>query len=232
MVSKNVIYLLFFAIAVCMYYSIHPSLWGYAKYQAEYALPFAILGLLLLVVRFSVSPFTGRLVTALALILICLNIVDFISISKDRLRIEVSMDTNQQVSEYQPLGEYSLVAIPYNYRDAYNAIKKEGLTENSYSIGTTYGILPEIMNGYSVKSIRAVHDIFLKQEHNRLNAPIAGWDINLLESDSRIKVVLIGAVTSKQKLIDRFKTRSWSVMGEYKNNQYGTSVVALKRPVA
>jgi hypothetical protein len=88
------------------------------------------------------------------------------------------------------------------------------------------------MNGYSVKSIRAVHDIFVKQERNRPAAPTAGWDIDLVENDARIKVVLIGLVSGKQKLIDRFKTRSWSVMGEYKNHQYGTSVVALKRPVA
>ena len=88
------------------------------------------------------------------------------------------------------------------------------------------------MNGYSAKSIRAVHDIFVKQEHNRLTAPKAGWNVDLVESDARIKVVLIGAVSSKQRLIDQFRTKNWSVMGEYRNHQYGTSVVALRRPVA
>ncbi|MEX2164796.1 MAG: hypothetical protein WD823_11210 [Sulfuricaulis sp.] len=232
MVSRNIILLFFFSTAVCVYYSIHPSLWGYAKYQAEYAVPFAIIGMLLLAVRLSTFHFARRAVATLALIIIVLNISDFMRIPKDEVRIAMSMDTNQRASEAKHPGEHYLVAFPYNYRAAYDAIKKEGLTENSYSIGSTYGILPEIMNGYSIKSIRAVHDIFVDQEHNRQTAPAAGWDIEYVESDDRIKVVLIGLVSGKQKLIDGFKTRSWSVMGEYKNHQYGTSVVALKRPVA
>lgn len=135
-----------------------------------------------------------------------------------------SNDSGDSVS-----GEHILVAIPYNYREAYDAIKKENLSENSYSIGATYGILPEIMNGYPVKSIRAVHGIFIKQDTNRLNAPKDGWSVDLVESDDRIKVVLIGAVSGKKKLINQFRARGWSELGEYKNLQYETSVVAMKK---
>jgi hypothetical protein len=126
--------------------------------------------------------------------------------------------------------EHFLAAVPYRYHDAYNSIKKENLTENSYSIGATYGILPEIMHGYSVKAVRAVHDIYIKQEPNKLNAPNDGWSVDLIESDGRIKVVLIGAVSGKSDLIDQFRARGWSVMSEHSNLQYGTSVVVMRRP--
>jgi len=232
MVSRNIILLFFFMASVYVYYSIHPSLWGYAKYQAEYAIPFVVLGMLLLAVRLSRFLFARHTVATLALAIIFLNISDFIHILNGDVRIGFPAEYEQEVSINQLPGEHFLVAFPYNYRAAYAAIKKENLTENSYSIGATYGILPEIMNGYSAKSIRAIHDIFVKQEHNRLTAPKAGWNVDLVESDARIKVVLIGAVSSKQRLIDQFRTKNWSVMGEYRNHQYGTSVVALKRPVA
>lgn len=232
MTSRSIVFLFFFTTAVYVYYSIHPSLWGYAKYQVEYAIPFAILGMLLLAVRLSMFPFAGRIVATLAVIIVFLNMAEFMRTPKDDVRISMSTDIKQNVSKHHRLGEHFLAAFPYNYQAAYAAIKIENLTENSYSIGPTYGILPEIMNGYSVKSIRAVHDIFIRQEHNRLNAPAAGWDVGLIESDARIKVVLVGAVSGRQGLIDQFRAKGWSVMGDYKNHQYGTSVVALRRPAA
>ena len=113
--------------------------------------------------------------------------------------------------------------------DAYDVIKKSNLTENSYSIGATYGILPEIMNGYSVRAIRVAHEIFIKQDPNRLKAPNEGWSVDLVERDSSIKVVLLGAVPNKEKLIGQFEAKDWIVMNEYRNIQYGTSVVVMKR---
>lgn len=232
MANKNIIFLLFFIASLYVYYSIHPSLWGYAKYQAEYAIPFAIVGMLLLALWLSKNVSAGHTVATFALIITLLNIIDFIRMPNDAVRNAFSADLGQKVSKYQTIGEHFLVAFPYSYQAAYDAIKKENLTENSYSIGATYGILPEITHGYSVKSIRAVHDIFVKQEISKAVSPATGWNIDLIENDTRIKVVLIGLVSDKQQLIDQFKTKSWSVMGEFKNYQYGTSVVALKRPVA
>jgi hypothetical protein len=215
-----------------MYYSIHPSLWGYAKYQAEYAVPFAITGLMFLMLKLTAFPYSRNVLTVLVSILIFLNIAGFVRMPQRDLRMDASREMISNPPGDPASGGHILAAIPYSYREAYDAVKKENLAENSYSIGATYGILPEIMNGYSVKSIRAVHDIFIKQEANRLNAPNDGWSVDLVESDNRIKVVLIGAVSGKKKLIDQFRARGWSEMGEYKNLQYGTSVVVMKKPVA
>lgn len=230
--SRNIAFLFFFMIAICMYYSIHPSLWGYAKYQAEYAVPFAITGLIFSMLKLAAFPYSRNVLTVPVSILILLNIAGFVRMPQPDLRMDAPRGMVSNNSTASAPGEYILAAIPYSYREAYDAIKKENLSENSYSIGATYGILPEIMNGYSVKSIRAVHDIFLKQDTNRLNAPNDGWNVDLVESDNRIKVVLIGSVSNKKKLIDQFRKRGWGEMGEYKNLKYGTSVVVMKRPVA
>ena len=231
MVSRNISFLFFFTSAIFMYYSIHPSLWGYAKYQAEYAVPFAISGLIFLALKISRTSHPRRALTALVSILILLNIVDFVRMPEGNMHTDVVPESMSNDPRKQVFDNHFPVAIPYNYQDAYAAIKKENLAENSYSMGATYGILPEIMNGYSIKQIRAIHDIFVKQESNRLNAPNEGWNINLIERDSRIKVVLIGAISSPDKeiLIDQFKARKWNVMGEYINHQYGSTVVVMKK---
>lgn len=230
-VNRNIIFLLFFSSAIFVYYSIHPSLWGYAKYQAEYAVPFSISGLIFLAMKFSKSAYPGRALAALVSILILLNIVDFVRIPQGSMRTDVVPETRSGASRKKIIDNHFPVAVPYNYHDAYDAIKKANLAENSYSMGATYGILPEIMNGYSIKQVRAIHDIFLKQESNRLNAPNEGWSIDLIERDSRIRVVLLGAISSADKeiLIGQFKARRWSVMGEYINHQYGSNVVVMRK---
>lgn len=231
MAGRNIIIFIFFAITIYVYYSINTSLWGYAKYQAEYAVPFAISGMLFLAIKLSTLNYSRHILAALISVMIFLNIADFVRIPQGNKPIDVLAETMSDDSKKPDSGYHLLSAFPYNYRDAYDAIKNENLTESSYSIGATYGIFPEIMNGYSVKAVRAVHDIFIKQEPNRLNAQNEGWDVDFVESDSRIKVVLFGAVTNKQKLIDQFKARGWNVMGEYKNIKYGSTVVVMKKPV-
>ncbi len=58
-----------------------------------------------------------------------------------------------------------------------------------------------------------------------------GWDLDVIESDRRIQVVLVGSVPffDKQKLVDQFKARNGVIVGEYKNMRYDSTVVALRR---
>ena len=69
MASRNIIFLIFFSSALYVYYSIHPSLWGYAKYQAEYAVPFAIVGMVLLAVRFTAFSLARHIAAVLLLVI-------------------------------------------------------------------------------------------------------------------------------------------------------------------
>jgi hypothetical protein len=228
--NLNIAFLIFFVVSIYIYYSINPSLWGYAKYQAEYAAPFAIIGLLLFMLMLSKLNNPKYYIFTCVSALLSLNIFNLLELPfrNDFLKIPspVKIDYSKK-SDFD--GHHLLAAIPYNYRDAYQAIKNNNLTENSYSIGATYGVLPEIMNGYSVRAVRVILDIFVGQDLNRLAAPNEGWSIDSIEKDHRIKVILLGAVSNKEKLVDQFKRRNWSVMGEYKNIQYGSTVVVMRK---
>jgi hypothetical protein len=54
----------------------------------------------------------------------------------------------------------------------------------------------------------------------------------MIESDNRIKAVMVGAVSGKQKLLERFRRKGWKEMAEFKNTLHGTTVVIMKRPLA
>ncbi|MBI1920093.1 MAG: hypothetical protein HYS23_03325 [Geobacter sp.] len=233
-VKKNVVFLLFLSITISVYYSIEPGGWGFGKYQAEYAVPFAISGMLFLALRLSVLKYVKHTMTVLISILILLNIADFVHIPQGNKKVDVLIDTYLDDAKKFDAGYRLLCAFPYNYHDAYETIKKNNLSENSYTMGVTYSWLPEVMNGYSAKAIRSISDIW-KHQVELINEEHVNWtrgSVDTVERDNRINVVLLGhVVPNKQELIDQFKNRNWSVMGEYKNNSYGSTVVVMRRPL-
>jgi hypothetical protein len=123
-----------------------------------------------------------------------------------------------------------MTAIPYEYKRAYAYIKQMGLTESTYSIGATYGILPEIMNGYTTKAVMVSYEIYSGQHSSKLKTEYSGIDVDTIESDSRIKAVIVGSIEEKQKLINEFVSKGWQNVANFSNLQYGTSVVILTRP--
>ena len=88
------------------------------------------------------------------------------------------------------------------------------------------------MNSLSVRAVRASYNIYTGQEANRLNSMKAGVRVDIIEADYRIQAVMIGAISGKQELIEDFRQRNWKQVAEFKNMQYGTTVLIMRRPAA
>lgn len=223
---------IFCVASIGVYYAINPHLWGYAKYQAEYAAPVAMAGLLFMVIRANQWMSARLVVLTFAIALLALNIRYLTNTPHlkeiEGHDLETQFDSVLEKKELKSL----LAAVPYEYKRAYEAIKLAGLDGATYSIGATYGVLPEIMNGYSLGAVRSSYEIYVGQESNRIEAMKSGLSVEGVESDKRVKAVMIGAISGKLKLIDEFRQNGWEVMAEFKNIQYGTSVVIMKAPVA
>jgi hypothetical protein len=229
-VSRNIGLLLFGIIAMVVYYSINPSLWGYAKYQAEYAAPFVIAGLLLLMVRIKQLKQAKFILIACTAGLLTLNVMELMGqphLKKiEGQNLEKKFDVSLEADEIK----YLVAAIPYKYKEAYSFIRQERLDGSTYSIGATYGILPEVMNSLSVRAIRSSYDIYTGQQANRLNSMTADLRVDVIESDNRIQAVMIGPIAGKQKLIEDFRQRNWKEVAEFRNMQYRTTVLIMRRP--
>lgn len=229
-ISRNVGLLLFGVMAIMVYYSINPGLWGFAKYQAEYAVPVVIAGLLLLMARMKQLKQAKLILITCAATLLFLNIKYLIGqphLKKiEGQNLEKKFNAILEADEIKHL----LAAVPYEYKKSYTFIRQEKLDDSTYSIGATYGILPEVMNGLSVQAVRASYDIYTGQAANRLNSMKAGVSVDMIEVDYRIQAVMIGAISGKQELIEDFQQRGWKQVAEFKNMQHGTTVLIMRRP--
>lgn len=231
-VSRNVGILLFGVMSIVVYYSINPGLWGYAKYQAEYAAPVVIAGLLLLMARIKQLKQAKLILIACTAALLILNVKELIEQPHlkniEGQNLEKKFNVILEVDEIKHL----VAAVPYEYKKSYTFIRQAKLDDSTYSIGATYGILPEVMNSLSVRAVRASYDIYTGQEANRLNSMKAGVRVDMIEADYRIQAVMIGAISGKQELIEDFRQRNWKQVAEFKNMQYGTTVLIMRRPAA
>ena len=62
-----------------------------------------------------------------------------------------------------------------------------------------------------------------------MGIPWTAGDAKLINSDSRIQLVLLDLVASKDKLANDLLKAGWKVEGEFKNNRFETSVLILSR---
>jgi len=168
-------------------------------------------------------------VLALLSILVAANVVAFERMPDGNKPVDILVDTMYGDMKLRDAGYRGLCAFPFEYADAYRAVKASNRTGQTYSVGWVYGILPEIMNGYSTEAIGRVNDI------SKAQADLGGDDTapaqraDGVDRDARIEVVLLGATTHKGPLLQELLTRGWSVAGEYRNARYGSTVVVAQR---
>lgn len=231
MVARNAALLAGAAIAIITYYSIAPFLLGYAKYQAECVVPFAAAGLLCLVARLSASSATRRMVPAALALLVGANVVSFMRMPEGNKPVDVLVDTMSTDMQRMNAGYRGLCALVFNFRDAYRAVKQANLSERTYSMGFTYGTLPEVMHGYSTRAMRTVRDIAKKQseESGSAEGRPASERVDALDRDSRIDTVLLGFTGQKAALLAELQARGWRVSGAYANDRYGSTVFMVRK---
>ena len=120
----------------------------------------------------------------------------------------------------------SYVMLPYNLRDAYRFIKSKGLSSGTYSIGSTYGIMPEIMNGYTTSELLSARDIYIQQNKE---FPTIYEYANSINNNLDISTILIGFSGNKDELINEFLSLGWVMLRKFDNSAYHTFVVVMQR---
>lgn len=150
-----------------IYFSTRPELWGNAKYIIEFGLPFIILGHLLFT-TFLIEKKKYLIAILLNISIFFLNIYEITNFQKKRYTIDTLHNMNFQkiIKSNDPKTKYYLKNA-YNYKDGFNYIKKIKKQNNALLIGLTYGILPEILEGYSFNQLNAV--IELKNSYQELS---------------------------------------------------------------
>lgn len=229
--AQSIAYLAFFAVALVIYYSISPGLYGLGKYQAEYAVPFAIIGAFICF-KSSLPILKHKLIAFLIMVIVGLNIFNYFGIPKKNKPMDELMESLSHNLNTYDSGYHVLCGFPYEFSQAYDEVKKLDLMRNSYAIGATYGVFLEITNGYSLGAAQVAESIFrLQRKFNEETGPDspAKTTVENIEKDLRIKIIILGAIQKRGELVGEFMRHGWTVHARYKNAQYGSSVIVMTK---
>ena len=223
--------LAWFLAAFVVFYSIRFTLWGIGRYQAEYVVPFSVVGLFLAVTAVHHLDRRRKYVVVLLMSLLAFNVVSYIRIPRKNLPADSLRDHFFRVIKER--GNYSILSeLPYPYRRALRAAKEEGFARAVYVAGITYGAFGEILNGYTVNEVIAAKDIFLKMEAMKMirgnpgGKPPAEEDIS---SDPNIRLVLVSDCEAAEPFVERLSGHGWKRWREFRDDQYGATIRGFLR---
>lgn len=173
---------LFIVCAFIIFYSISPYYWGVPRYQAEYIIPLIILGAirLLTVLYDRNNKINSYILTSFLISLLTYNIYT-ISTSHSHERVTVN-------------GHPVFISRSvYDYETAFNAAKDNGYAGNTVMLGVTYGIMNEVLYGYSLNELKKQSKFY--NEFNK----VKGFNVNSLIQNQNIKLIMLSDIGDKNK---------------------------------
>ena len=148
-----------------IYFSIDKGLWGNAKYVLEYGVPFFIFGHFVFT-KFLYNKKQYVLISIINIIIIFLNIVDVYKFPSNRLDLDeiINKGSSSILNSKDKKTKYFLKPV-YNYDQAYEYLKLKNKETNVLFLGTTYGFLPQTLEGFSFKGLYDTAILYKRYEH-------------------------------------------------------------------
>jgi len=224
----TVIFFTTFCFLVVMYFSINASHWYEVKYKIEWFLPFSIVGLIFIVNFFSKTYF-HRNVAILFLGLILLN--NFYQY-KTMLNRQVSVDYFVNNYSSEKSNKAPIWDIRYNLKPTYRFIIENELQGQTYSVGVTYGVFTELLNGYSVEDYRKAKDIYddISDYSKKNNIPWTSASSEAIHANKKIKHLIIGFMFPRKLVfIEDMLSKGWVIKKEFYNDEFKSTVFLLYR---
>ena len=206
-----VLLLVFMLSLYLTFYNIRPILWGVGRYQIELTLPFVILGI------FTLIYFTRLQKVSLILALfILLNIFIF-----NNYR---SWNSSYDILKYN---YYTLIKKPYGHLIeselnfpvdvVLSKLKNRYVDSNYYyHYGVTYGVLPEIMSGFSIREV-------LRQikANNKFSSVKEDSMFIKMNTDINLKTIIFSD-REDQEIIKWFLNNGWEIRDTVRLFESGT----------
>jgi len=219
-VSTGVIFL-FFVAGYSIFYLIRPAMWGIGRYQAEYVVPFAVLGLANIVLLMSrLASFSKLFNPALLLLLLYFNGFSFINLPT----YNASVDQRQKMSH----PNYATVVLShdfYNYEKAIEAVIKCGYSGKTYIVDDYNANFNTVVYGYTMKD-------FIRWRRLRNSIIVPWYDHNFpgqVTENHDIGIVLIGRVEDAERIISAFRLLGWKRWKDFHDEKYGSTIFGLIR---
>ena len=189
---------------------------GAPRYQAEYAVPFAILGLYRITIYLHKFRRLRVVLPIVIFSLFLFNTYKYFNIY------------NTEISFNNPFRPAPIVStLVYNYPDAFDYIKKKGFIGSTAIIGEVayYGPYHEIVSGYTIDETQRSAETFAQFEALRREGRLTPQQIEI--GNSNIKVVLVE--DNKIKFAEELKTLGWKMDSRFLDHRHQSVIYALVR---
>ena len=225
---KNRLFVLsFFCLSLIIYYSIRIDLWGSAKYQAEYLIPFIIVGYLSFLTRLNKT-----LVALLAFILISININSLFNYPNNKLNWQFLLDNSHLNNKRLTYNYGGLIEPILDFKKAHEFINTSNLDTAIYTANYNYGILPEILAGYNVKDILKIKRIRDKVEMLTGHVVYSNvlFDSKIINDMKGLNTIIIGETSrDKESLKNGLLDKGWKLVKTIHNSRYNNRTYILIR---
>lgn len=201
---------LFAISAFIIFYSIRPVLWGIPRYQTEYALPLAILGLIRILLLISNLKTIKYFIAIPILIALLMHNIYMVHITHS---LKTTTINGHKIIASHPI---------YDYEDAFKAVKETGMGGSLYLVGTSYGIMNEVLYGYNLSETKKHFNIF-KQVNQQTDIPKA------IISNHDIKIVLLSDCIGKELIIKELLNKGFILWRNFSRNNSTEVIVGLIR---
>ena len=225
---NSFINLIFLGICIIVYYSIKIEIWGLAKYQVEFIIPFIILGLIYLC--FQIKNRLLKYLTYFSItILIIMNIVSGNGYPLNNKNWAKYLDLKGKSISKIKKESAGVIRPVYTISPAYEYVKTNHLGDRLLSLNNDYGILPEIISGFNSKEILKIQQnslYFEKYFQNKTNKN-KSFSKYLLEHPNINVLILSNWNDEKSSLLLELKKNNWVVKKKLINEKHNSITYLL-----
>jgi hypothetical protein len=210
---KFLIKCIFFILAYIVFYSIRDALWGLSRYQAEFILPFVIVGILNFV--FYIKEKSKHLFYFALFILFSWNIWVSAKFQSYTDLQETSIFTGLRDGRSAGVSE-----IVYDTRSALISVRDRGLLSATYLDGITYGHFPQLMVWANFSEL---------QEIKAMGNPWGGLKMEEVHANQKIKAVILSDWEPNRNKLQKLISFNWKLVETFENQKYKTKTYLLIR---
>ena len=204
-IRKSISVFILFLVFYFTYHLIDQNAWTIEKYKVEYFAPFILLGL----VKFA-KILPKYLLLGFLILLLVLN-----------------FNSNRFESLLKPSHDCSNV-VHYDYEQAYDYISQVGARGVTYSIGATYGVLPEVIAGYSVSELELAKKLYTSVMQTKIIHPVSTAEILSIFKKTRVEYIIVprNLVTDSELF---YKNSSFDIVfGDLNSSSCGELLILKK----
>lgn len=218
-------YALLLVTGFLLFFSIAPELWGNGRYQAEYFLPFVVVGLVLFYVRIKQ---TGIIISvAFGIFLYNTYLFNHMNILNANY-----VGKSSYFSDAKKRGDYFVMSeTPYEYQEPLISLREKGYArEILYIPGNGYSYIAKILSGYSPEDLSKE-----KEFRETFGVTLGTTSPELIGASKDVKYIVINrakkdaSFTNEVFLRALLKSSHWRLIETYTDGFYGNITEVYSR---